>query len=87
MNYICEWDPANEANIQNTDANGMKPNYNFSKGERGKFYHPDADYHIPIYLDADVEEAMQALAKRTGQKRPCKRLLNAQGRRGHASAC
>lgn len=52
---------------QDTDADKMKPNYDFSKGERGKFYRPDAVYHIPIYLDADVEEAMQVLAERTGQ--------------------
>ena len=45
----------------------MKTNYDFSKGERGKFYRPDTVYHIPIYLDTDVEEAMQALAERTGQ--------------------
>ena len=56
-----------DASIQSTDTDNMKQNYDFSKGERGKFYRSDAVYHIPIYLDADVEEAMQVLAERTGQ--------------------
>lgn len=56
-----------DANIQDMDTNGMKPNYDFSKGERGKFFRPEAVYHIPIYLDADVAEAMQVLATRTRQ--------------------
>ena len=55
------------ASIQSTDTDKMKQNYDFSKGERGKFYRSDAVYQIPIYLDADVEEAMQMLAERTGQ--------------------
>lgn len=49
------------------DTKGMKPNYDFSKGERGKFYRPDVVYHIPIYLDADVAETMQVLATHMGQ--------------------
>jgi hypothetical protein len=56
-----------DASIQSTDTDKMKQNYDFSKGERGKFYRSDAVYHIPIYLDTDVEEAMQVLAERTGQ--------------------
>jgi hypothetical protein len=56
-----------DANIQDMDTNGMKPNYDFSKGERGKFFRPEAVYHIPIYLDADVAEAIQVLATRTRQ--------------------
>lgn len=45
----------------------MKPEYDFSKGERGKFYHSEATLHIPISLDPDVEEAMQTLTQRTEQ--------------------
>ena len=45
----------------------MKDQYDFSKGERCKFYRPDAILHIPIYLDPDVEQAIQAMAERTGQ--------------------
>ena len=32
----------------------MKDEYDFSKGERGKFYRPDAKFNLPIYLDDDV---------------------------------
>lgn len=31
----------------------MKSQYDFSKAEQGKFYHPDATFHYPIYLDPD----------------------------------
>ncbi len=40
----------------------MKQEYDFSKGERGKFYSPDAEFHVPIYLDADITEFMSRLA-------------------------
>ncbi len=33
----------------------MRPEYDFSKGERGKFFKADAEFRLPIYLDADVE--------------------------------
>jgi hypothetical protein len=32
----------------------MKDEYDFSHGERGKFYNPDAEFVIPIYLEQDV---------------------------------
>ena len=34
--------------------NLMKESYDFSKGERGKFYNPTAEFELPIYLDADI---------------------------------
>jgi len=34
----------------------MKKEYDFSKGERGKFYQPDAKINLPIYLEPDVRE-------------------------------
>jgi hypothetical protein len=40
----------------------MKSEYDFSKGERGKFYHPDAELRLPVYLDPDVAEFMRRLA-------------------------
>ena len=40
----------------------MKAEYDFSKGERGKFYHPDAVFSFPIYLDPDVNDFMNQLA-------------------------
>jgi hypothetical protein len=43
----------------------MKPEYDFSKGERGKFFRPDAEFRLPIYLDADVQNY---LAERAAEK-------------------
>ena len=43
----------------------MKPEYDFSKGERGKFFRPGAELRLPIYLDADVQTY---LAERAAQK-------------------
>jgi len=45
----------------------MKAEYDFSKGERGRFYNRDAVLSIPVYLDADVEQVMRQLAEQTGQ--------------------
>lgn len=41
----------------------MKSEYDFSKAEQGKFYHPDATFHDPIYLDPDVEEFLTKIAE------------------------
>jgi len=41
----------------------MKAEYDFSKGERGKFYHPDAVFSFPIYLEPDVNDYMNRLAE------------------------
>jgi len=43
----------------------MKPEYDFSKGEGGKFYRSDAILRLPIYLNADVQSY---LAERVAQK-------------------
>lgn len=40
----------------------MNAQYDFSHGERGKFYHPDATFHLPIYLEPDIAEFLQAIA-------------------------
>lgn len=42
----------------------MKKEYDFSKGIRGKFYHPNARLNLPIYLDEDVAEFVQKFAKK-----------------------
>jgi hypothetical protein len=44
----------------------MKEEYDFSKGERGKFHHPDAELHIPVYLDSDVAEFVRNVAEQKG---------------------
>jgi hypothetical protein len=42
----------------------MKPEYDFSKGERGKFYFPDAKFNLPIYLDDEVFAFVDAIARK-----------------------
>lgn len=44
----------------------MKPEYDFSQGERGKFFRPQADMRLPIYLDEDVQAY---LTERAAHKR------------------
>ena len=41
----------------------MKTEYDFSKGERGKFYNPDAVLNFPVYLAPDIDEFMHNLAE------------------------
>jgi hypothetical protein len=40
----------------------MKAEYDFSEGERGKFYHPDVAFSFPVYLEPDVSDFMDQLA-------------------------
>jgi hypothetical protein len=42
----------------------MKKEYDFSKGERGKFFRPDAELSIPIYLEPQIAEAVQEHARK-----------------------
>jgi len=44
----------------------MKAEYDFSKGERGKFYYPDAVFSFPVYLEPDVNDFMSQLANENG---------------------
>jgi len=44
----------------------MKDEYDFSKGERGKFYHPNATHRIPLYLDSEVMEFLTTRARDQG---------------------
>ncbi len=44
----------------------MKDQYDFSKGERGKFFRPDAELRLPIYLNADVEAYLTERAAEKG---------------------
>ena len=45
----------------------MKPEYDFSKGERGKFYRPDMRLHIPIYLDSELQDKLMLIARDQGK--------------------
>jgi hypothetical protein len=44
----------------------MKPEYDFSKGERGKFFRPNAELRLPIYLNADVQAYLTERAAQKG---------------------
>ena len=44
----------------------MKEEYDFSKGERGKFYKPDLEFRIPVYLQKDISDFLQKLASEKG---------------------
>jgi hypothetical protein len=43
-----------------------KEEYDFTEGERGKFYHPDIEVNLPVYLEQDVAEFMRKLAEKKG---------------------
>ena len=57
----------------------MKKEYDFSKGERGKFYQPDIQLNLPVYLEPDVKkhfpdsesvnEALRCLLPLLGKRR------------------
>ena len=38
----------------------------FSGGTRGKFYRPNAKLNLPVYLDAEVQTYLTAIASRKG---------------------
>ena len=42
----------------------MKKEYDFSKGERGKFFRADAELNIPIYLEPRIAEAVREHARK-----------------------
>lgn len=42
----------------------MRKEYDFSKGIRGKFYQPNIELNLPIYLEPDVARFVQELAKK-----------------------
>jgi hypothetical protein len=41
----------------------MSKEYDFSKGERGKFYRPGVELNLPIYLEPDVARFVRELAR------------------------
>jgi hypothetical protein len=44
----------------------MKPEYDFSKGARGKFFRPNAELRLPVYLDADIQAWLTERAAQKG---------------------
>jgi hypothetical protein len=41
----------------------MKKEYDFSKGERGKFYNPNSQLNLPVYLEPEIAEFLQKYTK------------------------
>lgn len=44
----------------------MKKEYDFTKGERGKFFSKETKLNMPVYLDADILDYLSAKAKAKG---------------------
>jgi hypothetical protein len=42
----------------------MNKEYDFSKGERGKFYKPDVKLNIPVYLDPVAYSFVEKIAEK-----------------------
>jgi len=42
----------------------MRDEYDFSKGERGKFYRHNAKLNLPIYIDDEVMAFVDKIAQR-----------------------
>ena len=54
-------------NAGNPDDNDDIPSeIDFSGGTRGKFHQPNSRLNLPVYLDADVQTYLAALAARKG---------------------
>lgn len=45
-------------------SDAMKDEYDFSKGQRGKFYTEGAQLNLPVYLDADVLSFVERIARK-----------------------
>jgi len=42
----------------------VKKEYDFSTGERGKFYRPGVELNIPVYLEPDVAKVVREQARK-----------------------
>ncbi len=49
-----------------TGDDDMPPEIDFSKGPRGRFFHPAAKLDLPVYLDDQVQSRLVALANAKG---------------------
>jgi hypothetical protein len=53
-------------NTNNPDDDDIPAEIDFTGGTRGKFYRSDARLNLPVYLEADVQAYLAALAARKG---------------------
>lgn len=44
--------------------NDMRKEYDFSHGERGKFFNKGAKLNLPVYLDDEILSFVQSIAKK-----------------------
>jgi hypothetical protein len=44
----------------------MKKEYDFSKGERGKFFRKNIKLNLPIYLEPDIRKFVENIASKKG---------------------
>lgn len=58
--------PATKHEQRQYEADLMKQEYDFSKGERGKFFRENARLNLPVYLDEEVQNYLQERAKSKG---------------------
>ncbi len=42
----------------------MKKEYDFSKGERGKFFNKDAKFNLPVYLSEETLSFVEDIAEK-----------------------
>jgi len=52
----------------------MEKEYDFSKGERGKFYNENATFQMPIYLEPELESFIHKMA--IEQKMSISKIVN-----------
>ena len=45
----------------------MKPEYDLSRAERGKFYRKGAEIRLPIYLDSKLQHQLEKIAEKRGK--------------------
>jgi cytidylate kinase len=45
----------------------MKPHYDLSTAERGKFYRKGARVRLPIYLDGQLQKRLERIAQKKGR--------------------
>lgn len=54
----------------------MKPEYDFSGAERGKFFRPGAVVRLPVYLDQPLQDYLAAAAAAERNGRSLNDLVN-----------
>jgi hypothetical protein len=58
----------------NPEDDDIPAEIDFAGGKRGKFYRPNTRLNLPVYLEADVQAYLAALAARKGV--PLSELVN-----------